>query len=150
MKHFVILACSFLLVLGVTAQIKDPVKWTYSSRNKGNDTWEVVLTATLPKPWHIYSQKTEKGGPLPTKISFKPNPLITLKGTVKEIGQLKTEFDKNFEVNVKYYGNKVEFIQTLTTKPGIKTNITGTIEYMVCDENQCLAPTKKNFDIKLQ
>ena len=40
--------------------------------------YEVTLTATLPKPWHIYSQHTGDGGPIPTKVKFTKNPLVTL------------------------------------------------------------------------
>jgi hypothetical protein len=48
------------------------------------------------------------------------------------------------------YSDKVQWVQTVKVKGGIKTNISGTIEYMVCDDSHCLPPTKKSFDLKLQ
>ena len=58
--------------------------------------------------------------------------------------------DNVFGIDVKYFNDRVEFIQTVKLKGNVKTNIGGTVEYMVCDDSQCLPPTKKTFDIKLQ
>jgi thiol:disulfide interchange protein DsbD len=132
------------------AQLQDPVKWTYTARKKSAQVYEVVITATLPKPWHLYSQTTPKGGPIATKIKFTPNPLLTLEGTTKEVGKLLDEYDPNFKVNVKYFGEKVEFVQTVKLKVKSKTNIGGTITYMVCDDEKCLPPATKSFSVALQ
>lgn len=45
-----------LFASNAIAQVKDPAKWTASSRKKGGG-YQVVLSAALPKGWHIYSQK---------------------------------------------------------------------------------------------
>lgn len=131
------------------AQIKDPVKWSASSRKNG-DKYEVVLTATLPKPWHIYSQKTGDGGPIPTKLTFAKNPLLNYEGNVKEVGKLKEQYDKNFDTKVKYYGDQVAFVQAVKVKGNLKTNAMVTVEYMTCDDEQCLPPTKKTFSVALK
>ncbi len=132
------------------SQMKNPVSWNYEAKKKSAGTYELILTATVEHPWHIYSQNTGKGGPVPTTISFKANPLVTKTGTVKEQGKLEKVFDKNFNTNVLYYSEKVVFIQTVKVKGNIKTSVSGTVEYMVCDESQCLPPVKKSFDLKLQ
>ena len=137
-----------LSIVGI-AQIKDPVKWTASSKKVG-DNYKVTLTATLPRPWHIYSQKTGEGGPLPTKLSFTKNPLLSLVGNVKEEGKLKEVYDKNFDTKVKFYGEKVDFVQTVKVKGNVKTNVGVTVEYMTCDDTQCLPPTKKTFNVALK
>jgi hypothetical protein len=142
----VILTC--ISIAGI-AQIKDPVQWSYSARKKSNNIYELVVTASVPSPWHIYSQNTPKGGPIPTKITYKSNPLISVDGNLKENGKLQKIHDENFGVDVLYYSTKVEFVQTLKLKSAVKTNISGTVEYMVCDDHQCLPPTKKTFDVKL-
>lgn len=149
MQRFLfVLSFIFISVVGV-AQIKDPVKWKTASVKKG-DFYDVVLTATLPRQWHIYSQKTGKDGPLPTKLTFNKNPLVNFIGNVKEQGRLKEEYDKNFDTKVKYYGDKVDFIQTVKVKGKLKTNVGVTVEYMTCDDNQCLPPTKKSFNVALK
>lgn len=128
---------------------KDPVSWTYTAQKKSGNTYDVIITATLPKPWHIYSIKSPKGAGMPTNILFKKNPLISLLGPIKEKGKLESEYDENFDMTVKYYSNKVEFIQTVVLKGKAKTNISGSIEYMICDDERCLPPATKSFEIKL-
>ena len=138
------------MIIGMSAiaQIKDPVKWQATSKKVGN-SYQVILTATLPKPWHIYSQFTGRGGPLPTALKFTKNPLLTFDGGVKEVGKLKEEYDTNFDTKVKYFGDKVDFVQMVKVKGNLKTNVNVTIEYMTCDDSQCLPPTKKTFNVSL-
>ena len=147
MKKISILLFLVVLGLGAFAQIKDPVSFKYEAVKKAGNTYELIITATVPAPWHIYSQNTGKNGPVPTTITFKKNPLLTLVGKPKELGKLEKMFDKNF--NVLYYADQVQFVQTITLKGNIKTNISGSVNYMVCDDSQCLPPTTKSFDIKL-
>ena len=150
MKKISMLLFLVVLGLGASAQIKDPVSFKYEAVKKVGNTYELVITATVPSPWHIYSQNTGKNGPIPTSISFKKNPLLTLVGKPKELGKLEKMFDKNFNTNVLYFADQVQFVQTITVKGTIKTNISGSVNYMVCDDSQCLPPTTKSFDIKLQ
>lgn len=132
-----------------TAFSQDPVSWNYEAKKKSAGVYEVTITAEVSEPWHLYSQNTGKGGPIPTSISFKKNPLLTLAGAPKEVGKLEKTYDKNFRTNVLYYSDKVQFVQTVKVKGNIKTNISGTVEYMVCDDSHCLPPTKKSFEVKL-
>ena len=145
-------AFSFVLFFTVSsyAQIKDPVIWTYSAEKKGEKTYDIKIVAKFANPWHLYSQSTPAGGPVPTSISFKTNPLVTTDGDIKEIGKLKKYHDTNFGVDVKYYSDQVIFVQTVKLKSNVKTNISGTVEFMVCDDHQCLPPKKVPFDIKIQ
>lgn len=154
MKKIVLALFALILTAGLFAQIKDPVGWKYEVVKKTGNAYQLVITATVPKPWHIYSQNTAKGGPIPTKITINMNPLITVAaGKAKEIGSLEKTLDKNFSpkgVEVLYYSNQVQFVQNISLKGAVKTNISGTVEYMICDDSQCLPPTKKSFDIKIQ
>lgn len=146
-RFMMVLACAFFAV-GAMAQIKDPVKWTATKR-KSASGYEVVITAVLPKPWHIYSQHTGEGGPVPTSFKFTKNPLLTFTGDVKEVGKLKEQYDKLFDTKVKYYGEKVDFVQSVKVRGNVKTNVNVTVEYMTCDDSQCLPPTKKTFNVSL-
>jgi hypothetical protein len=150
MKKLMLSLLLAALTFGVFAQVKDPVAWSYVAKKKSANTYEIVITANMEEAWHIYSVNTPKGGPIATKINFKKNPLLSIEGVVKENGKLETMKDKLFSVDVRYYNDKVEFVQLVKVKGNIKTNIAGTVEYMVCDDEQCLPPTKKSFDIKLQ
>lgn len=133
----------------IKAQPKDPVAWTYTAKKKTDKTYDIIITATLPKPWHIYSQNTGSDGPVPTSISFNANPLITKEGKVTEGGKLEKTYDENFKTNVLFYSNKVTFTQAIKLKTAAKTTIGGKIEYMVCNDQMCLPPKKISFSVKL-
>ncbi len=150
MKKYTLVLVLMITACAVQAQIESPVKWSYSAKKKSDKLYEIIITATLPKPWHIYSQKTPDGGPKPTQIIFKRNPLLVIDGAAKENGALKTIHDENFGVDVKYYADKVEFVQAVQLKTAAKTSVSGTIDYMVCNDEKCLPPTKQPFDVKLQ
>lgn len=145
-----ILFASLVFSMSAEAQVKNPVKWTFKSTKKSAGQYDVSLNAVLEKGWHIYSQNTPDGGPVPTGIAFTKNPLVTLNGPAKEVGKLETVFEKLFDVNVKQYSNEVTFVQNVTVKGNVKTNLTGTVEYMLCNEKECLPPTKKTFSVALQ
>ena len=74
-------------------------------------------------------------------------------GKAKEVGKIEKMMDSNFgtpAIQVSYFSDKVQFVQTVTVKSVVKTNISGTVEYMVCNDSKCLPPVKKSFDLKLQ
>ncbi len=143
-----IVALCWLTVAG--AQFKDPVHWNFAATKKADKVYELSFTANVDKPWHIYSQHTPKGGPVPTKFTFKTNPLVKLSGGVKESGSLKQVHDEYFDVEVKYFDGKVTFTQTVNLSSAAKTAVAGTIEYMLCNDTECLPPKKVSFDLKLQ
>jgi len=148
MKKFIFI--SFLAVLvvgGLSAQQK--ISWAYSSKSLGNNKYEVHITATPPMGWHIYSQLTPDGGPIPTTFRFNNNALITLQGKTNEKGKVITYFDKNFKVNVKYFEGKADFIQIVTVKGKVKTNVSGEVESMICNDRTCMPPTTEKFNIAL-
>jgi hypothetical protein len=150
MKKIVALLAVVCIALSAAAQIQDPVDWSYSVKKLSADTYTFTATANIEGDWHIYSQTTGKGGPVPTKINFKKNPLITVVGATKEAGKVKQVYDELFKTNVRYIGETATYTQTIKVRAGVKTNISGSVEYMVCDDRQCLPPSKKTFDLKLQ
>ncbi|MDE3142967.1 MAG: hypothetical protein KGL19_02350 [Bacteroidota bacterium] len=149
MKKLFFLFITLIITVFAFTQPKDPVGWKYESKKISSGVYELVITATVQQPWHIYSQFTGKG-PVPTKFTFKPNPLVTIDGKAKELGKLEKVFDPNFKSEVLYFSNGVQFVQTVKLKAKVKTSISGNVEYMVCNDEQCLPPTKRPFEIKLQ
>lgn len=150
MKKISAILVSVFTISALHAQVEDPVKWNYSASKKSDKEYTLVIDAALSPAWHIYSINTAANGPVPTNISFKKNPLVSFDGTVKENGKLKTDHDAVFGVDVKYYADKVEFTQNIKLKSSVKTNITGTIKYMVCNDKMCLPPKTVPFNIQLQ
>jgi thiol:disulfide interchange protein DsbD len=149
MKKGMILFCSVFMVFVAGAQKLNPVKWTFEAVKKSDKQYEIKISAAIESPWHIYSQFV-KDGPIPTKITYKANPLTEVKGPAKEIGKIEKKFDKNFNVDIAYFSNNVQFTQLVNLKVASKTKIAGEVEYAVCNEDRCLPPAKIAFEIALQ
>ncbi|MES2432126.1 MAG: protein-disulfide reductase DsbD domain-containing protein [Bacteroidota bacterium] len=126
------------------------VIWKFSSKKLADNKYELTMTATLPAGWHIYSQNMADGGPEPTKFTFGKNALVTNTGKPKEVGKMIKKHDENFDIDVAYYATKVDFVQTVTVKGKIKTNVSGEVKYMICNEYKCLPPTTTKFNIALK
>lgn len=148
-RIFITLAASFILIMSLHAQVQDPVQWKYAAVKNSDKEYTVTISAMLSSDWHIYSVYTPGGGPVPTTFSFKRNPLVSLDGKIKESGNLETVHDEVFGIDVKYYGEAVAFVQTVKLKSPVKTNLSGTIKYMVCNDKMCLPPKTIPFNIQL-
>ncbi len=144
-----VLATLMLFFAGfVHAQINNPVLWSYSAKKIADKTYELHITATINGNWHLYAQDAGEG-PEPTTFKFTPNPLIKFDGKVKEIGKLEKSFNKNFNSVLKYYANKVDFVQKVKVKSSIATVVKGTVNFMVCNDRQCLPPRDVPFTINV-
>ena len=138
----------FALPVLASAQIENPVKWNFSSKKINATTYELHMTATIEPGWHLYAQEAGEG-PVPTTFKIAKNPLVAATGKIQEVGKLHKAFDKNFDSELKYYENQVDFVQKVTVKGKAATKVKGTVEYMVCDDHQCLPPKEVEFDISV-
>lgn len=149
MKIFILSVTLLLSVTVVEVNAQSPVSWSYSAKKTGDKLYEIHLVAKLEEEWHIYSQTTPEGGPVPTAISFSKNPLVTMEGAIREVGKLEEHFEPLFGVKVKQYSDKVEFVQTIKLKAAVKTAVNGHIQFMVCNDVECMPPSKNTFSISL-
>jgi Disulphide bond corrector protein DsbC len=148
MKKAIITMFLFLFAAFVNAQINNPVSWTCSAKKIADKTYELHMTATIEGNWHLYAQDAGEG-PEPTTFSFTTNPLISFDGKVKEVGKLEKSFDKNFNSVLKYYAQKVDFVQKVKVKSSVATVVKGTVNFMVCNDRQCLPPRDVPFSINI-
>lgn len=149
MKAFFLILFAMYTTVAM-AQVQEPVKWVYSAKKVNASTYEVHLTATIAGGWHIYSQTTPEGGPVPTAISFAKNPLLSFSGAAKEVGRMERHNEPLFGVDVKQFSGKVDFVQTVKIKGNVKTAVSGSLEFMVCNDKQCLPPKSVMFKIPLK
>lgn len=136
----------FLPVL-LHAQIYNPIKWSTSFRSLENNKGEIIITAKLEKGWHLYSQFINDGGPVPTTFTFEPSPDYELVDGVKEVSPVTNGFDPTFKMDIAYFSNEAIFIQKVNLK-NKEVTIKGNVEFMVCDDEQCLPPDIVEFAVK--
>ncbi len=152
-----------LFTLHSFGQILEPVKWKYESKDLGDNTFELIFSASVEHTWHLYSQSIPPGGPQRTSFVFynmdnfeliedaKIEKLVNWDDTTKRdfrvtFNELEghTEFDKQFDMELKFFGEDTQFKQKFRWK-GEKTEIKGFLEFMCCDDTQCLPPALVDF-----
>ncbi|MEO6915670.1 MAG: protein-disulfide reductase DsbD domain-containing protein [Chitinophagaceae bacterium] len=144
------LLLSFLLLVSanlVFSQSSKMVNWNYAVKKVADKTFEVHMTAEIKGDYHLYAQNVGVDGPVPTSFTFNKNPLISLQGAVKESGKKVKKLEPIWGGNVNYYEKTVTFVQVVKLKANVKTNLAGKVNFMVCDEKECLPPA--DVDIKV-
>jgi hypothetical protein len=132
----------------VLAQSNKQVQWTFSAKKIADKVYEVHIIAAINSNFHMYAQDPGVAdGPLPTTFKFTNNPLANLDGKVKESGKMVKKYEDAWKSNVNYYEKTVDFVQVVKLKGNIKTNVAGTIEFMVCNESLCLPPSTVEFKV---
>ncbi len=148
--YYSILAFLFIACV-VQAQQTDPVHFIVTYKTISETKGEIHFTATIDKPWHIYAQSQPKEAiAQPTKFMIIKNPLVVLTGKTKELGKKETYHNKEVGITQYQYGEKAEFIQPISLKVKVKTNLSGTITYQACNDELCLPVKTIPFSIKIE
>ncbi|WP_035671469.1 cytochrome c biogenesis protein CcdA [Flavobacterium sp. 83] len=149
MKKLLFIFFTFLAFAKGNAQILDPAKWTTKIEKKSENTYLLSFNAVIEKDWHMYSQFTPDGGPLPLEIIFKDQKgNFTLVGKAKE-SKTTTAFNDVFGVNETFFHDKAQIQQEIKiTNPKI-VKIEVSLNYQVC-KDACINLEKKfTFTIPL-
>lgn len=130
------------------AQSTRQVKWTFTSKKIADKTYEVHMTANINGNYHLYAQNAGEG-PVPTSFVFNRNPLLQLDGKVKEEGKMKKVYEDAFSSEVRFYEKTVNFVQVVKVRGSAKSNLAGKIEFMVCNDSECLPPATVDFNVSI-
>lgn len=140
----------YLITAGMLVQAQSLVRWNFEAKKISERTYEIIIKAQIDEPWHLYSQNTPPGGPFPATINFNKNPLVILEGKTVEKGNIQKKYEGVFGIDVFYYEKNVDFVQTVRLKTLVKTNVTGNIEFMICNDHECMPPKKVQFNISIK
>lgn len=148
-KFRLLLAFLLLGSIAVQAQgFKNPAKWTYEVKKKGEGKYDLVFHLKLDEHWHIWSLNPGGDGlELPPVFSFKKNANYKLLGKIKEQGKMISGEREGVDGIVNEFHDKVDYIQSIEAKSNQK--ITGTHEYQICDESICLPPKTLDFSFEI-
>jgi thiol:disulfide interchange protein len=131
------------------AQILQPVKWKTRVEKHDSGSATLIMTAEIEKGWHMYSQFIADGGPIKTTFTFEPGKNYKLDGRVSE-GKATEYYDKNFEMQLKYFSGTADFRQKIKLLSDASFSIKGSVEFMVCDDEKCLPPDLVDFNFKIE
>lgn len=149
MKKLTLFTAFFLCgTSALFAQILQPVKWSYAAKKISKTEAVLLIKATIDNGWHIYSTHQKEGGPVKTSVTFTPSKDYVINGALAEPKPV-TKFEKVFNLNVSYFEKTVIFQQKIKLKKD-QTSIKGQLEYMVCNDKQCLPPDNVDFNISVK
>ena len=137
-KILVILICC--LPLFAKGQMVDPVHFSSDLRMLNEQEAEIVFSGTIDSGWHVYSANLGAG---PISASFNAVKMdgAELVGSMKARGQEKKQYDKMFEMEVRYFEQKVEFVQRIRFTRS-EYVIDCYLEYGACNDEMCMPPSQ--------
>ena len=120
------------------SQVVDPVSWDYSVKRTGDNTAELIFEADIEGNWHLYAQNFDEGGPVRTNFQFDDSEKFELLGETSQRPAPTEEYDELFEMDVKYFSKHATFTQKIKLLTDKTFNLTGNVEYQVCQEDKCV------------
>ena len=135
--------------LGIFSQIENPLQWSTSVEKVSDTEYILVSKATIEEGWHLYAQEVPEDGPIPTTFSFdtKKENFSLIGKTIEEEGH--TVDDPVFQMKIKFFENSAIFKQRVKITSDVNT-INGVVEFMVCADTKCLAPTEIDLVFTLE
>ncbi|GGI28998.1 protein-disulfide reductase DsbD domain-containing protein [Pedobacter mendelii] len=147
-KITLVLSIVLFTIAGAFAQIEKPVTWAYVAKKTSKTEATLYIKASIDNRWHIYSQNVKSGGPVKTTFSFSPSKDFSLVGKTTEPKAI-VKYEDTFKMNVSYFEDQVIFQQKIKLNKGV-TAVKGKVEFMVCNDKQCLPPEEVEFSIPVK
>lgn len=136
-----------VFALSASAQMQDPVHFSVSQKQVSPTEVDVIFTAKIDAGWHVYSTGLPDDGPISATLTTEKAEGAKATGSLGHRGKEINEFDKIFNMNLRYFEGSVSFIQKY--KITAKTyHIKGYLEYGACNDENCMPPTQVEFDFK--
>lgn len=147
MKKKFMLSCFLMLLacLPMLAQIQDPVQFKTELKTLSDTELQIVFTGKIDAGWHVYSTDLPEGGPISATFNTDKMEGLELVGKLMPQGAEIENFDKVFEMKLRYFEKTATFVQKLkVTAPNYQ--IEGYLEYGACNDENCLPPTEVSFN----
>ena len=141
MKKLCTMALMLMVSILVQAQIQNPAKFSVQLKAGKTAEAELVFTGKIAAGWHVYSTNLPGGGPTSATFNVEKLDGVELVGKLTPRGKEIKNFDKTFEMQLRYFENSVQFVQKIRfTKP--QYALKGYLEYGACNDQSCLPPTQ--------
>ena len=141
MKKVFIILVSLMVVLGIHAQMVDPVHFTSKLKLGEGAEAEIIFHATIDDGWHVYSTELGDDGPIEATFNVEKMEGAELVGKLTPVGKVIKKMDKLFNMELKYFEKEATFIQKIRfTKP--QYDIDCYLEYGACSDASCLPPSE--------
>ncbi|MBT3417356.1 MAG: thioredoxin fold domain-containing protein [Flavobacteriales bacterium] len=131
----------------INAQIFNPVSWDFSQKQISETEVELTFKASIDDHWHMYSQFIEDDI-IATKFTFfyEGDTIVSKPSEGKSIEQ----YEPLWEMTLRYFEHEAIFKQRITVNSKSNIELGGYVDFMVCDESQCLPPDYSEFSFTIK
>ena len=141
MKKVMMTLWTLMVVLGMHAQMVDPVHFTSELKMGEGTEAEIIFHATIDNGWHVYSTEIGEDGPIEATFNVEKMEGAELVGKLTPKGKVIKKMDKLFNMELKYFEKEATFVQKIRfTKP--QYDIDCYLEYGACSDASCLPPSE--------
>ena len=126
----------------------NPAHWNFNVKELSSNEVELQFQLKLDEGWHIYSQKSDPNGPIPSEYTFEDNANYKRVGGVAE-PKSHDEFDEIFKCTVRSFSGKVTFRQKIKRNTDKAFEVKGSMYYQLCNDGSCIAPDDVPFTFKV-
>ena len=135
MKQIIPLIVLILNGINVFSQDdSNPVTFTQDFRKISDTEYELIMKADIYEGWHVYSQKTDPGGSLPSEFRFeKEGEDYELIGETIE-SETIIEYSDIFEVDETFFKDEAIFTQKIKLLNPDVNQVNVNLFYQVCKE----------------
>ena len=141
MKKVMMTLWTLMVVLGMHAQMVDPVHFTSELKMGEGTEAEIIFHATIDNGWHVYSTEIGEDGPIEATFNVEKMEGAELVGKLTPVGKVIKKMDKLFNMELKYFEKEATFVQKIRfTKP--QYDIDCYLEYGACSDASCLPPSE--------
>ncbi|MEN8117128.1 MAG: cytochrome c biogenesis protein CcdA [Bacteroidota bacterium] len=147
MKRITIAFAFIIITLLVQAQMVNPTKWTFDSKQNG-DVVDLIFKANIEKGWHLYDTDLPEGGPIATAFVFEDTTLFEKVGDIQKNPLPEIHFDETFQMNVGYFDTQATLIRKIKLLTKDPVEIKGYVLFMSCSDETCTPPEETEFSFK--
>ena len=132
--------------VSVQGQILNPIKWTSSVSVEDNGMGTMTFSAVIEKGWHLYSMDIPEGGPVATSFNWDKIEGVELMGEPMPDRKPHEEIDEVFSMKLGWWEDNVTITQKFkVVDMASGYDIEGYINYMLCNDATCQAPSNETF-----
>ncbi len=128
------------------AQMFEPIHWSVEQKQDGNRL-TVRMRARIDAGFHLYATDVPDDGPQRTEFTFETMEGLVANGAAEAVvGEKITVDDPIFGMKLSFYEKEVVFAQKFDIVADA-WKLGGSVLYMACNDETCLAPTRYEFDL---
>ena len=141
---------AFFATSGFGFAQENPVSWQASAKQISENEYQIIFEAKIQHNWHLYDigPYVEGEGPNATTFNFELPANVVLIDGIEMIDKPIRKMDEMFGIEIGYFEYEAQFGQKIKISDGSAT-IKVNVEWMVCDDRQCLPPADEDFTITI-